>query len=377
MIFDSSYLLSGYVRHVRKRIINMSESNFPNLSDSIAKSLTSFSGKSAGLKTLSERMLDIQSDSLKSTQLGIAKIFESYHVPDAVTTMASFTENIKRSIPKIDMPIGTIAAMQDLQKTAFAALQASMPDLPQIASAIGASMMRFQTISAFLKCCETTTWPLFFIASDEMERDLAHYADIFSDGLGLVETINEYAIDYLDRDKIDEILNNWKVDDSVSSDKKPLLERAIKHHHDKDYYASTSILMCQVSGLIEDCDSKYNALASCDEEGLKYMARHLGLEDGIVNRRKGRSNTKDQLAAITYGVESRIYYWEASARYIATVTLANNPNEELYSTNPLRNKICHGSQVNYGSVIHSLKAILVVDLLIRLSRSFRSGSDDG
>lgn len=376
MIYESSYLLSGYVRRIGKRIINMSESNFPNLSDSITKSLAPSSRGPIGLKTLSERMLDIQSDSLKSTQLGITKIFESYRFPDNVKTMASFTGNISQSIPKINMPIGTIAAMQDLQKAALGSLQASMPDLSQTASVIGASMMRFQTISAFLKCCETTTWPLFFIASDEVEKNLAHYMDISSDNLNLVETINEYAIYYLDRDRIDEMLNDWIADSSVSSDKKPLLERAIKHHHDKDYYASTTILMCQVAGLIEDCDSKYNALSSCDEEGLKYIARHLGLKDGIVNRRKGRSNTKDQLAAIIYGVNSGIYYWEASAKYIATVTLANNPDKELYLTNPLRNKICHGSQVNYGTIIHSLKAILVVDLLIRLGRSFKSNSDD-
>ena len=131
--------------------------------------------------------------------------------------------------------------------------------------------------------------------------------------------------------------------------------------------------MCLVEGLIEDCDSEFNALASCDEEGLEHIAKHLGLNDGIVGRRK-KGYAKDQLAAITYGVDSAIYYWEASAKYITNVTLANKPNEALYASNPLRNKICHGSQVNYGTVIHSLKAILVVDLLIRLSRSFKNNS---
>lgn len=352
----------------------MKESNNSNLSDSIARSLALSSDRLAGLKTLSERMLDIQNDSLKSTQLGIAKIFESYRIPDAAKTLASFAEGIKVSLPKVDMPIGTIAAMQDLQKTTFEALRASIPDLSKVASTIGASMMRFQTISAFLKCCETTTWPLFFIASEKMEKDLARFMDASSDDLDLVETINEYVIDYLNQDRITDVLNEWLADDLISNDKKPLLERAIKHHLDEDYYASTSILMCLVEGLIEDCDSEFNALASCDEEGLEFIARHLGLNEGIVSRRK-RGYAKDQLAAITYGVESGIYYWEASAKYIATVTLANNPNEDLYASNPLRNKICHGSQVNYGTVIHSLKAILVVGLLIRLSRSFKSNSD--
>lgn len=107
----------------------------------------------AGIELLSERIMAIQNDSLKSTQLGFAKIFESYHIPDAVRTMTNLTENLKLAIPKIDMPIDTIAAMRDLQKTAFAALQASIPDLSQIASTMGTSMLRFQIVSSFLKCC--------------------------------------------------------------------------------------------------------------------------------------------------------------------------------------------------------------------------------
>lgn len=348
----------------------MSETERSEPSNLPAKSSESL----AGIELLSERMMAIQNDSLKSTQLGFAKIFESYHIPDAVKTMANLTENLKLAIPKIDIPIGTIAAMQDLQKTAVAALQAPIPDMSQVTSAIGTSMMRFQTVSSFLKCCETTTWPLFFIASEEVEKDLAYYIDTSSDELDLAEIVNKYTIDYLDSDRIDAILNEWFADNLISNDKRPLLERAVTHHLNEDYYASTSILMCLVEGLIEDCDSEFNALASCDEEGLEYIAKHLGLNDGIVDRRK-RGYAKDQLAAITYGVESAIYYWEASAKYIANITLANNPNENLYSSNPLRNKICHGSQVNYGTVIHSLKAILVVDLLIRLSRSFKGNSD--
>ena len=362
-------MMTGTKVYIPESGLRMSEIEPLELPNSTVKS----SGNITGLKALSERMLDIQSDSLKSTQLRLAKIFESYHIPDAVKTMTNFTESVKLAIPKIDVPIGTIAAMQDLQRTAAVALQASMPDISKVASTISASMMRFQGVSSFLKCCEATTWPLFFIASDEVERDLAHYMDTSSSDLDLAKTIDEYAIDYLGQDRVINILNEWLTDALVSSDKKPLFECAIKHHLNEDYYASTSILMCLVEGLIEDCDSEFNALASCDEEGLEYIAKHLGLNDGIAGRRK-KGYAKDQLAAITYGVDSAIYYWEASAKYITNVTLANKPNEALYASNPLRNKICHGSQVNYGTAIHSLKAILVVDLLIRLSRSFKNNS---
>ena len=108
-------------------------------------------------------------------------------------------------------------------------MQTSIPDLSQISSVIGASMMRFQTISSFLKCCETTTWPLFFIASAEMDKGPARYMDISSDDLDLAKTINEYAIEYLGQDRITNILNEWLTDSLISTDKKPLLECVIRH----------------------------------------------------------------------------------------------------------------------------------------------------
>lgn len=56
------------------------------------------------------------------------------------------------------------------------------------------------------------------------------------------------------------------------------------------------------------------------------------LNDGVAKRKK-KGSAKDQLAAIASGAKSRVIYWEASARYIATVTLAKNPGEEIYCRN--------------------------------------------
>lgn len=69
----------------------------------------------AGLKTLSERMLDIQSDS-QINPTWVCKDIRVVSYSGCCQTMASFAEGVKVAIPKIDIPIGTIAAMQDLQK---------------------------------------------------------------------------------------------------------------------------------------------------------------------------------------------------------------------------------------------------------------------
>ena len=60
-------------------------------------------------------------------------------------------------------------------------------------------------------------------------------------------------------------------------------------------------------------------------------------------------------------------YWDAACKYIADTMLTSEKDWELLADdNPLRNKICHGLQTNYGTEVHSLKAILAVDLLLRL-----------
>lgn len=56
---------------------------------------------------------------------------------------------------------------------------------------------------------------------------------------------------------------------------------------------------------------------------------------------------------------------EHAIGYIVGVTLTNDMDDELAAHNPLRNKICHGVQTEYGSLEYSLKAILVTDIVIR------------
>ena len=63
-------------------------------------------------------------------------------------------------------------------------------------------------------------------------------------------------------------------------------------------------------------------------------------------------------------------------------TFANAMDVDLAAHNPLRNKICHGQQTEYGTQEHSLKAILVTDIVIRYGAAILEGqtedeSEDG
>ena len=59
------------------------------------------------------------------------------------------------------------------------------------------------------------------------------------------------------------------------------------------------------------------------------------------------------------------------------VILTNAMTDDLAAHNLLRNKICHGAQTEYGTVEHSLKAILVTDIVIRFGAVIFAGKAEG
>ena len=53
--------------------------------------------------------------------------------------------------------------------------------------------------------------------------------------------------------------------------------------------------------------------------------------------------------------------------YIKNVTLYSGKDYSHIEDQPLRNKIGHGDQLNFGTKEHSLKAILTIDMMIQLT----------
>ena len=49
--------------------------------------------------------------------------------------------------------------------------------------------------------------------------------------------------------------------------------------------------------------------------------------------------------------------------------ISGQDTEHLMDTQPLRNKICHGEQLNYGTQEHAIKAILSVDLMVNIANA--------
>ena len=64
---------------------------------------------------------------------------------------------------------------------------------------------------------------------------------------------------------------------------------------------------------------------------------------------------------------------DSAIDYLVNITLTNAESfDELAVDNPLRNKICHGCQMNYGAKVHSLKSILAVDTALKLGAMARA-----
>ena len=59
--------------------------------------------------------------------------------------------------------------------------------------------------------------------------------------------------------------------------------------------------------------------------------------------------------------------WEAMANYLKNEILCSSDSKKRWKSQPLRNKICHGDQLNFGTQEHSIKAILSIDMLVQLA----------
>lgn len=159
--------------------------------------------------------------------------------------------------------------------------------------------------------------------------------------------------------------NGWRKLLKDDSERLLLLEEAVNLHNSGCYYGATSIMMCQVDGLI--CDiSNYtdeNGLI-CSEDDEKEICE-LYQVDFQNHKKFAKKSEKHMILRLAAMTENAVFYWEAMTDYIYNVVLTSH-GEEYRDHNPLRNKICHGDQLDFGTEEKSLKSIFVIDLLLNL-----------
>ncbi len=163
-------------------------------------------------------------------------------------------------------------------------------------------------------------------------------------------------------------MGKWEEYSVISLEARKLLDLALSRHLDGDYIASTLISITQLEGLLSSSVDSFNAFAYLDNEVYFCVVKRAGL-----NREKVLRNVKDHAIAMASITDKGFMRIDSAIDYLVNITLTNAESfDELAVDNPLRNKICHGCQMNYGTKVHSLKSILAVDTALKLGAMARA-----
>lgn len=201
-------------------------------------------------------------------------------------------------------------------------------------------------------------WPLFLI-DDKKFIDAIITANSESKAK---EEIDKIIFDYCNDNFIDNLENDWLALDTICEERKPILSEAILMHKKGYYYASTTILACQIYGISSDFNDVLKSKGiELDEEDKKSVIEYFEIDPKTIDNEKGKLLQKFLF------IENGVMAWDCIFKYLQKEILSSHDSKIRLKTQPMRNKICHGAQFGYNTKEHSLKAILVVDILIQLS----------
>lgn len=210
----------------------------------------------------------------------------------------------------------------------------------------------------YIYLLERLRWPLFLINDEELRTKILSECAVDEDS----DVVRDIVFEYCDEDFFDALLVDWYDCPALKSERKSILSEAVQVHRKGFYYASVSTLMCQVYGIAADIDelARSNGLI-LDQEGKEFAAEHFEIDIKYINNEKGRLLQSLMLT------EAGLLLWDAMGDYIKNVTLYSGKDYSHIDNQPLRNKIGHGDQLNFGTQEHSLKAVLTIDMMVQLA----------
>lgn len=214
----------------------------------------------------------------------------------------------------------------------------------------------------YLKSLDRSGWPLYHLRFQNPNY---------------VSSLNEddyfpYMLFFYKDEYKKNLIESWKKAPIIKDSRKPVLEEALTLFDHHFYYGTCSILMCQLYGIAEDidCYSKEHSLVISDDD-IKGIDELYGIENP-----KKFPKEKRRLFQKLMHIRKGILWWDKTLQYINNFVLKNpdKPIEEFAV--PHRNKICHGEQLNFGTQEHALKAIFIIDSLIKFSNAIYSSTRD-
>lgn len=223
-----------------------------------------------------------------------------------------------------------------------------------------------------------TNWPMYLVDDAEV-CDALDMLSLQATDEELKELVAGIAYEYLDSEWLEETRSRWEDHAELISGERGILARALNRHEKGDYEGCVALLMNLLEGLVEKYfPSEMNKLEDEQAELFDLHAKKLGV--GLSHKKNGEprklTNVKDKVLVMVVLSENGWYTFNYAAEYIVGITFANTMDADLASHNPLRNKICHGQQTEYGTLEHSLKAILVTDIVIRYGAAILESQTD-
>lgn len=241
------------------------------------------------------------------------------------------------------------------------------------------SFQKFYGNYRYLQILEKIKWPLFLEQDEELTQSIINTYEKSDDDI-VLDAIASLVCDYFDDERIDNIYDSW-CRLIANKQIKELLEEGIELHKQGKYYGSTTLFMSQVDGLISaGVQSLLEEGTPVNEASVNAAIQYYELDEKNFRNKvmkNERGYERGKIVLLILATDNGALCWNAMAKYIRGVILMakDNPDMELMQHQPLRNKIFHGDQINFGTQEHSLKSLLTVDLLIQLNTSLCLASD--
>lgn len=259
------------------------------------------------------------------------------------------------------------AAMEQVAKVVKAATEKI--ELSGIVNAFKPIAIKLNRMSVLTK----TQWPMYLVDNPKACDEIDSLPDDEPDEV-LKSRVNQIAFECLDEQWLDETRAIWESHEEISEGEMRLLISALERHRKQDYEGSVSLLMNIFEGLIVKYAPDGKALNEEQEEVFdKFAKRHR--VDSLYSEGKRRKlrNIKDKVLLMLVTSENGWLTFDSAINYLIDITLINSMDNALAAHNPLRNQICHGKQTEFDTLEHSLKAILVTDLIIRYGGALLEG----
>lgn len=211
----------------------------------------------------------------------------------------------------------------------------------------------------------TLKWPLYF---EKDQRLIGFFASQNTEGQARLTSQKEseianYVFICLDSEWLTKLQERWASSRFIESGRLLLLSEAISLYRSESFYGSTALLICQFYGIamaVNKYVKEHSLVASAeDKELIKKTFTQIEIE-----------SEKGQTLQLFLNSQIGGFVWYYVAEYFHDEILCSSDSKARMKRQPMRNKICHGDQVNFGTREHALKAILCIDILIRLGDEF-------